>query len=507
MRGTRTIRGVITIAGVLWAFGSFLAAACGSSNDASGPNSDGGGDATSDGSLDSSANDSGRDGATTTTDSGASGLPVSAFGLNYTASIFDAAVPNNPWPPPNMTFGSVRAWDNGTAWMDLEPDAGTFDFSNLDAMHALAVSSGIHDFEYTAGMTPNWAATDKSETGCHGNILGACSPPSDVNSGESCASVPSGGTGDCRWKEFIHALFAHATVAGTSYIRKFAPWNEFTTDHEFWTETEPYPMLAQMAQDAYEVIKKIDPTVIVFTPSSTGPGGPLRMCQYLNGGTHPGQYADAFNFHTYLDVTHLYPPEQVLARLDAYKACLTADNLTLGKDIYSDEGGWGENLQTNLPNSPNADCDGGCMVASSDTATAFIARYYLLQLFWGVKSFWWYGSGADEWGSLAQLSADKLTFTPFPDATAYSQVEQWLVGSTLLAPCTNGDAGTVWTCDLTRESPAGYTARVVWDAAGSSTYTNPKSSLWVHVRDLSGSPPQTLGGSLTIGPLPQLLEP
>jgi hypothetical protein len=441
-------------------------------------------------------------------EAGADGLPAAAFGVNYTATSFDGSVPNNPWPPPSVTLGSVRAWDNGTAWKDLEKDAGAFDFSSLDAMHALVAASGVDDFEYTAGMTPAWAAMNPTESGCHLGLAGTCSPPSDVLSTTACSAVPSGGMGDCFWKEFIYKLFQHVTSSGRSYIRKFSPWNEFTTVHEFWTEGEPYPMLAQMAADAYAIIKSIDPSVLVFTPSATSTGGPMKMCEYLDGGSTPGKFADALDFHTYIDTTHVFPPENVLGYLESYRACMTSANFMAGKDIYSDEGGWGQNLQTNLPNSPNASCagDAGCMVAASDTATAFIARYYLLQLFWGVKGFWWYATGADEWGSLGTLSKDGKTFTALPDATAYTEVYDWLVGATLGPPCTNGDAGTVWTCDLTRASPKGFSARAVWDTGGSSSYTNPKPGTWSHWKDLTGTT-RSIAGAVPIGPMPVLIEP
>ena len=146
------------------------------------------------------------------------------------------------------------------------------------------------------------------------------------------------------------------------------------------------------------------------------------------------------------------------------------------------------------------------MVASSDTATAFIARYYVLQLFWGVKGFWWYATGADEWGSLGTLSKDGKTFTALADATAYTQVYDWLVGATLGAPCTNGDAGTVWTCDLTRASPKAYAARVVWDTSGASSYANPKPGTWSHWTDLTGTS-HTISGDVPIGVMPVLMGP
>jgi len=49
--------------------------------------------------------------------------------------------------------------------------------------------------------------------------------------------------------------------------------------------------------------------------------------------------------------------------------------------------------------------------------------------------------------------------------TAYQQVYNWLVGSTLATPCSA--TGTQWTCTFTR--PGGYQAEVIWDTSQSCT--------------------------------------
>ena len=60
-------------------------------------------------------------------------------------------------------------------------------------------------------------------------------------------------------------------------------------------------------------------------------------------------------------------------------------------------------------------------------------------------------------------------------------------------------SGTVWTCDVTR--PDGSTGRVVWNSAGSSTYS---TNFTKYHTIAAGS--GTVSGSVSIGTAPKLLD-
>ena len=56
----------------------------------------------------------------------ASAIPRTLFGLN----VNQAALKKDPWPM--VPFGSLRLWDSGTAWSQLNPAKGKYDWQPLD---------------------------------------------------------------------------------------------------------------------------------------------------------------------------------------------------------------------------------------------------------------------------------------------------------------------------------------------------------------------------------------
>ena len=119
---------------------------------------------------------------------------------------------------------------------------------------------------------------------------------------------------------------------------------------------------------------------------------------------------------------------------------------------------------------------------------AYIAREHLF--FWsqGVSRDYWYSY--DSGGSTAER-------------VAVNQVYNWMVGSTMTAPCSA--SGTVWSCGLTDSS--GKTTRAVWNTAGPSGYTI-TAGTWADYKKLDGSTNTVSGGttSVSIGVEPILLE-
>jgi len=89
---------------------------------------------------------------------------------------------------------------------------------------------------------------------------------------------------------------------------------------------------------------------------------------------------------------------------------------------------------------------------------------------------------------------------------AYGQVYNWLVGASLLKPC-SGDRD-VWTCDISRAG--GYQGRIVWNASKSydpqATSKYSTGSEFLQYRDLKGDKFPISGGTVMIGSKPVLLE-
>ena len=81
--------------------------------------------------------------------------------------------------------------------------------------------------------------------------------------------------------------------------------------------------------------------------------------------------------------------------------------------------------------------------------------------------------GEVQWGRLA----DPATNQPLPSASAYMQVYNWLVGATLVYPCSQDASGT-WSCLLSR---SGYQAQVLWNSK--TAVSVPVSSQFTQYRD------------------------
>ena len=368
--------------------------------------------------------------------------PATFFGLDIHSGILNG----QPWP--SVGFGSIRLWDTGTNWNDLEPLKHSYNWSTLDEYLALAHTHGV-DVLFTFGDTAQWAA---SQTGsqCAYNS-GGCYPPSNIDD----------------WDNFVKALAAHSD----GRIKYWELWNE-ANSASFWSGDMPTLLL--MAQHAYAIIKATDPTAIILTPSSTNGSAPVVtfLNQYFDGGGL--SYTDAVSFHGYPGKAS---PETIVNFVSAVKSVMASHGIG-AKPIWDTEGGWGQNS----------------ILTSPAEGPGFLARQFILQWSSGVSRFYWYAWNNANWGTLW------LTTGIQPAGVAYGQIYDWLDGATLSSPCAMAPDST-WTCPLTR--PGGYRALAVWNSSATITYS--PDGRYKQYRDLTGRTSSTTG-SVTISPSPILLE-
>jgi hypothetical protein len=89
-----------------------------------------------------------------------------------------------------------------------------------------------------------------------------------------------------------------------------------------------------------------------------------------------------------------------------------------------------------------------------------------------------------------------------PAAIAYSEIQNWLVGSRM-QNCVS-DVNSTWTCELTRKQ--GDTAWIVWNTKGKQELAVPKKFKLGQVRTLlSKTTDLPENGRLQVGKLPMLL--
>jgi uncharacterized protein (TIGR03437 family) len=371
----------------------------------------------------------------------------------------------------------------GFAWADLEPAQGVFDFSLLDAYAASAGQHGLIDpatntaeivFTLSTG-TPAWAGEDPTL------------PPDSLQD----------------WKDFVTALVQHFNGTDAPHIRNYELWNE-ANNPAWWTGSNAQ-MLA-LAKAAYSVVHQ-DRYSQLLTPSVAGQSAASWLTSYLQGGGAP--YADGGAFHGYLagaTGTAPFPmPEQ-----DTTLGCgaCYGSIATIATKVRSAMDSWG------LAGRPLLETEGswGAATLSSDTQTAWLARYLLLLS--GLRAtlnlqmanwFAWSPPGS-AWGDLAGAALEPTlagaALEPTPAGIAWSQIYNWLVGAGITKPCASTADGT-WSCQFTR--PGGYVAQAVWNTRGYINYTPGLS--YVQYRDLTGRTESIAPDAfIDVGPHPVLIE-
>jgi uncharacterized protein (TIGR03437 family) len=408
-------------------------------------------------------------------------LPVispSYFGMHLANQFFEGTL---PWP--TIPFGTVRLNADNVTWADVEPSEGNFDFTKLDAALAGGEAHGITDFLNTLTQTPAWASSNSTSSGCsdYQGRFGGCYPPSDLN---------ADGTGpDKFWQDYVTAFVQHVCTLGPfCKIQNWEIWNEPNAQN-FWRGT--IPQLVRLTQDAYKIIKSINPSLVVTSPPVAMGGDPdSDAASFLQSFLASGgrNYVDVIGFHGYVLPTQATADEaELLLSGFANLAGVRSTQGLTSKPMWDTEGSWG--LTTNLPD--------------PDLEASFVARYYLMQATL-VQRFYWY---AYDYPSGTLFNSTTLTL--LEPGFAYAQVYNWMVGTAPTGPCTN--SRTVYSCGFTRSG--GYQALAVWDSSQTcsngvcttSAYTPPSG--YTQYRDLTGNVTAiTANAQIQLGVKPILLE-
>jgi hypothetical protein len=393
---------------------------------------------------------SGADAARSSAVSSAKSVPLSFFSMHVQSEIFSGM----PWP--SVPFGSIRLWDTYTTWNDLNPSAGNFNWPALDRWLDAAQQHGV-DVIYTFGATPTWASSNP-EGKCDYNP-GACYPPAKMED----------------WDNFVRAIATHVG----NRIKYWEMWNE-ANEHEYWSGG--IPTLVTMTQHASQIIKSIAPNAMIFTPSAVG--GDVDVSKFLDkflaaGG---GEFVDGVAFHGYVNSVPAIP-EDVDRIVDIVRNVMDARGQG-GKPLWDTEGSWGPSDH----------------LTGDDARMAFVARHYILQWSKGVQRFYWYAWNDKDYGTLFEFRTRTLERA----GVAYSQLETWLLGARLTAPC-SATADSTWTCDLMLAG--GETGQIVWNAAVNipATISFTPASKFTQSVDLDGKIVRLPRGPIRIGAKPILL--
>ena len=347
------------------------------------------------------------------------------------------------WPS-ELNFGLLRLWNTGTTWADLEPQSGVWDWTRLDYYVQTAVKN--HEaIMLTLGQTPQWAS----------------SAPDDAQDGANASP-----TNISAWDAYVQAV-------ATRYKGEIKYW-------EIWDEADvtgtydgtPQEMVT-LTQAAYQVLKAVDPSNVVVSPSFTT-NGLVFMRQFLNDGG--GKYIDVMSVHLYPGLT----PEDDLPNFVADENLMQLAGI--GNDpLWDTEGASGEPTSTD------------------QAAGGLVARTYLLLWAWGISNFDWYCWDNAVGSPLSQTGY----ITPTAAGIAYEQVAGWLDGASMLniSQASNG----TWT--ITLQASDGSLEYAVWNVNGSTSFAIPAGWTVGSADDLAGGSTPVSGGTVTIGIEPLLLVP
>lgn len=340
------------------------------------------------------------------------------------------------------TVGSLRLWDSGTTWRDIERSPGVYDFARLDAIVTAAQARAV-EVTLVLGMTPEFYATG---TG------GATSNPSDLGA----------------VTRYVTALAQrYRSFNGKRGIHAYQVWNEANVKN-FWTGT-PVQM-AQLTKTTWNAVKAVDKDALVI-----GPAFAARIAEQTRGigffyyikinGVAVWRYMNAISLNLYpLDRygTRLGLPETSMTLLAKAREQMRLRGVPASKPIWNTEVNYGMRTGT----------FGGTAAVPIAPArqAAYVARTYLLNASRRVQRVHWYtwnlgrlAGGGTIGNTLLTDPSDGTTRTLA--GNAYVLVRGWMLGGTLVGtsagaqPCAKDSRGT-YTCIITYRSGV---KRVYWN--------------------------------------------
>ena len=320
--------------------------------------------------------------------------------------------------PTTLTLSSVRLWDTGVRWDQIETSRDQYDWTALDAAVTNAQTAGATDILYVLGSTPRWASRSPDLPGLYGP--GSTALPADPED----------------YLDFLREVATRYKGRITGY----QVWNEANTRSFYegdWTK------LAQLTRRAYDTVKITDPSALVVAASSTVIPDPAFydesfFFRYARALHRAGDPVDAM-------AVHLYPVDTTKgpdARAESIRAAQRVLNkLGVNRPLWDTEVNYGDR-RAGLPQ----------VVPEPQTAATYVARTYLDSATLGIARTYWYGWDLSVLG-IDMVDANGIT----PAGTAFVTVRGWLTGA---RPAGCWDAGGIRRCAFTAANGSAFT--VVW---------------------------------------------
>ncbi|WP_151083191.1 hypothetical protein [Nocardioides cynanchi] len=375
--------------------------------------------------------------------------------------------------------GSVRLWDVGVQWRDIEKSPGVYDFARLDQL-VTAAQAAHESVTMVLAMTPSFYAPATPTD-----------PPGKLQ----------------HFTDFVSAVMhRYRSFHGKRGISSYQVWNEANIS-TFWTGS--MTQMAKLSKIVHDVGNRVDPqATIVSPPMVTRLGYQLDWLKKFYGmklgGTPVWKFYDALGFSLYPLPTYggrPGGPEDSMRQLGQVRSRLRSDHVPASVPIWNTEVNYG--LQTgSLGGTP-------ATPISSAKQASYVARTYLLNAAARVKRVYWYRYDLGAFSSGATLANTLLSQPGSPSVVtpagrAFALVQKWmhgsLVGSGSHAPCAKDRHGT-YTC-VVKDSSG--TRRIYWNPNRKGRVRLASSAR--HAQTILGAVSKVKGGSrLTVNYRPVMV--
>jgi len=332
---------------------------------------------------------------------------------------------------PNANIGSIRLWDAGVAWGQVQQKKNLFWWNGMDAAIASANAQGM-SITYVLGSTPKWAQKKAPKGRYPYSGTGAANPKSKD------------------WKRWVRTVVQRYGAS----IDAYQIWNEANLK-DFYDGTPK--QMAQLTRDAYRIIKQYDPTAKVVAASST-----VRLearykkffPKYVKQLRKYGWPVDALAVHTYPKGSDT--PADRLRLVDRVVNDLNKIGVPDRIELWDTEVNYG----IRGPGKIKGNSIDGPLAAD------WAASTFLDSILTGIdRTYWYYWYRPD--GRLGVI-LDNTPVGVTLGALGYQTAYDWMVSS--FYSCTRGGPGQPNVCQL---GDANDPEVVVWSNEGVGTYTVP----------------------------------
>lgn len=336
--------------------------------------------------------------------------------------MFGLLAPPDTGSVPQVPYFSLRLWDSGVSWAELQPTRGPIRWKLLDEAIAFAEKQG-REVLYVMGPVPQWASAQ----------------PDRPNEGwGKGAGGPLTAEGQRAYVAYVEAVLDRYG----NRINAIEAWNEANLP-SFWRGTPDE--MAEMTKVVYDSVQERGLDIDVYAASATTrvAGSIYRFFpSYLKGLEERGWPVDGFAVHAYPDADgNASDMSGLVAQFKAYLAIANAPDLPIANtELNYGLAGPGDKPHRDIPRK---------------YSEAWVTRTFLDSIRLGLDSTYWFAWTPKYYGQLGiQLNPDT------PDTIrAWQTFYDWVVGATFLG-CTEPGGGVL--CEFERDGEAfwiGYADR------------------------------------------------